>query len=250
MTAALEIRNLSCRFGGLVATNNLSLCVEPGTRHALIGPNGAGKTTLVNLLTGVLQPSGGQVFLAGEEITSLSRHARVARGLVRTFQKNQLFASFTPRESLVLALCQSSVQGGQMWHATRGLAALQARAADLLHSFGLTPDADRKVSILPYGKQRLLEIALALACGPHVLLLDEPAAGVPEHERHSILSALAQLPNDMTIVLIEHDMDLVFAFADRITVLVNGAVFADGSAASIAQDARVRAVYLGEAANV
>ena len=246
---ALEVRNLTCRFGGLVATQDVSLAIAPGARHALIGPNGAGKTTFVNLLTGVLQPSSGSIWLEGQPVTRLARHVRVARGLVRTFQINQLFPSLTARETLVLAACQTGGSGGTIWRAAARRSAAQARAAELITTFGLDSDADRPVRVLPYGKQRLLEIALALACNPRVLLLDEPAAGVPEHERHAILHALALLPEDMTILLIEHDMDLVFAFASRITVLVNGAVFADGTPAGIAADPRVRAVYLGEVAD-
>ena len=247
MSPALEARGLTRRFGGLVATNAVSLSLAHGARHALIGPNGAGKTTFVNLLTGVLRPSAGAILLGGADITRLSRDARVRKGLARTFQVNQLFAALTPRESLVLAACEAAGRGHVFWRAAARESAAQVRAADLLAAFDLTKEADRLVRTLPYGKQRLLEIALALACAPRVLLLDEPAAGVPEHERHAILAALARLPRDIAILLIEHDMDLVFAFAERITVLVGGAVFAQGAPAEIAADPRVRAAYLGEA---
>ena len=246
MSAALEVRGLACRFGGLVATDNVSLSLARGARHALIGPNGAGKTTFVNLLTGVLRPASGMVLLDGRPVMHLSKSARVRRGLVRTFQISQLFAQLTPRESLALAACEAAGEGGAFWKAAARHAEAQNRASELLAAFELDADADRPARALPCGRQRLLEIALALACKPRVLLLDEPAAGVPEHERHAILAALDALPKDITILLIEHDMDLVFAFAQRITVLVSGAVFADGPAADIAADPRVRAVYLGE----
>ena len=247
MTLALETRGLTCRFGGLVATDGVSLSLERGARRALIGPNGAGKTTLVNLLTGVLTPSSGEIFLDGAAVTRLPRHLRAQRGLARTFQVSQLFAGLTPRASLMLAASQAQGDGGVFWRPAAKQARAQGIADDLLTRFGLTGEADRPVGGLAYGKQRLLDIALALASSPRVLLLDEPAAGVPEDERGAILAALAALPAEIAILLIEHDMDLVFAFARRVTVLVNGAVFAEGPAADIAADARVRAVYLGEA---
>ena len=249
MSAALEAHGLTRRFGGLVASDNVSLSLAPGARHALIGPNGAGKTTFINLLTGVLRPTSGAIFLGGEDITALPRHVRVRRGLARTFQINQLFPTLTPGASLLLAVCEALGRGGAFWRAAARESAARDRAAELIAACDLAQDADRPVHTLSYGKQRLLEIALALACQPRVLLLDEPAAGVPEHERHAILAALAALPQGIAILLIEHDMDLVFAFASRITVMVSGAVFAQGTPAEIAADARVRAVYLGEGAD-
>jgi ABC-type branched-subunit amino acid transport system ATPase component len=245
MTAALETRGLAKRFGGLVATRDVSFKLERGARHALIGPNGAGKTTFVNLLTGVLPPSGGQVLLAGQDITALSAEARVRRGLVRTFQINQLFGDLTPLETLALAVGERLGQGWQ-WRRAVGGQALAAEVEDVARRFGLADALDARADTLPYGKQRLLEIAVAFACKPQVLLLDEPAAGVPEAERRDILDAIAALPADVSVLLIEHDMDLVFSFARRISVLVDGGLLVEGEPEAIAADPRVRAVYLGE----
>jgi branched-chain amino acid transport system ATP-binding protein len=245
----LESRGLSRRFGGLVATDNVSFTIEPGARQALIGPNGAGKTTLINLLTGVIRPSEGAVLLQGEDVTALSANQRVRRGLARTFQINQLFPDLSPAESLGLAIGERNRCGADFWRVAGGGKAMLAEIEELLTRFGLEAAMDRPTRTLPYGKQRLLEIALALACRPRVLLLDEPAAGVPEHERHDILAALAALPADVAILLIEHDMDLVFNFATRISVLVAGRLLCEGEPKAIAADERVRAVYLGEEAH-
>jgi branched-chain amino acid transport system ATP-binding protein len=246
MSAALETRGLAKRFGGLVATSNVSFTLERGARHALIGPNGAGKTTFVNLLTGVLPPSAGQVMLAGEDITGLKPEARVRRGLVRTFQINQLFADLTPLETLSLAIGERLRQGAD-WYRPLGVRASVAAEVDSVAGrFGLADVLDLRTDTLPYGKQRLLEIAVAFACAPQVLLLDEPAAGVPEAERRDILNAIAALPDEVSVLLIEHDMDLVFSFARRISVLVDGALLVEGEPDAIARDPRVRAVYLGE----
>jgi ABC-type branched-subunit amino acid transport system ATPase component len=246
MTAALETRGLAKRFGGLVATNDVTFTLERGARQALIGPNGAGKTTFVNLLTGVLLPSAGQVLLAGEDVTVLRPEARVRRGLVRTFQINQLFADLTPLETLSLAVGERLGQGAD-WRRRLGAVDAVARDVDeVAYRFGLTDVLDVRTDTLPYGKQRLLEIAVAFACAPQVLLLDEPAAGVPEAERRDILDAIAALPVDVSVLLIEHDMDLVFNFARRISVLVDGALLVEGEPDAIARDSRVRAVYLGE----
>jgi len=246
MTAALETRSLAKRFGGLVATNNVTFTLERGARQALIGPNGAGKTTFVNLLTGVLPPSAGQVLLAGEDITGLRPEARVRRGLVRTFQINQLFADLTPLETLSLAVGERLGQGAD-WRRRLGAGDAVAREVDEVAArFGLGDVLDARTDTLPYGKQRLLEIAVAFACAPQVLLLDEPAAGVPEAERRDILEAIAALPADVSVLLIEHDMDLVFNFARRISVMVDGALLVEGEPDAIARDPRVRAVYLGE----
>jgi branched-chain amino acid transport system ATP-binding protein len=243
---ALETRGLARRFGGLIAADNVSLRLEQGARHALIGPNGAGKTTLVNLLTGTLKPSAGAVLLGGADVTGLSPHARVRRGLARTFQINQLFANLTPAESLCLAVGERLGRGRRWFACAARDAAVVAEVEELIERFGLGDVMDRKTRTLAYGKQRLLEIALALACRPRVLLLDEPAAGVPDGERADILSALAALPADVTIMLIEHDMDLVFSFARRISVLVAGRLLMEGEPSEVAADPRVREVYLGE----
>ncbi|MBN9089533.1 MAG: ABC transporter ATP-binding protein [Reyranella sp.] len=246
MTAALETQGLAKRFGGIVATNDVTFRLEKGARHALIGPNGAGKTTFVNLLTGVLPPSAGRVLLGGEDVTRLRPEARVRRGLVRTFQINQLFADLTPLETLSLAVSERLGQGAR-WRRPVGGDALARDVDEVAERFGLADALDVRTDTLPYGKQRLLEIAVAFACAPRVLLLDEPAAGVPAAERKGILDAIATLPADVSVLLIEHDMGLVFDFAQRISVLVEGALLTEGTPGEIAADPRVKAVYLDEA---
>ena len=243
----LRTHALVKRFGGIAATNDVSLTVSKGARHALIGPNGAGKTTLINLLTGVLPPTSGRVELLGQDITALAPHRRVGLGLVRTFQINQLFASFTPLESLALAVASRRDAARRFWQPVGADATIATEAETLLDRFRLLDHAEQPTRELPYGKRRLLEIALAVAQQPKVLLLDEPAAGVPAAERADILATVAALPADVAVLLIEHDMDLVFSFATRITVLVNGAVLTEGEPAAIAADQRVKAVYLGDA---
>ncbi|HEY8440550.1 MAG TPA: ABC transporter ATP-binding protein, partial [Xanthobacteraceae bacterium] len=224
MPVALETVGLEKHFGGIAAVNCVSLQIERGARHALIGPNGAGKTTVINLLTGVLGASAGRILLQGEDITRLDVHRRVARGLARTFQINQLFLDLSPIETVGLAVSQRLGVGAQWWRMVGSNAAVVEEAADILEKFALADVMFERTGNLPYGKQRLLEIALAIACRPQVLLLDEPAAGVPEAERRDILATVAALPADVTVLLIEHDMDLVFSFAQRISVLVNGAL--------------------------
>jgi ABC-type branched-subunit amino acid transport system ATPase component len=246
VSAVLETRALAKRFGGLVATRDVTFSLEKGARQALIGPNGAGKTTFVNLLTGVLPPSSGQVLLGGEDITNLRPEARVRRGLVRTFQINQLFADLTPLETLSLAIGERLGNGGVWWRRVGGNNPVASQVEEVAARFGLRDVLDVRTDTLPYGKQRLLEIAVAFACAPKVLLLDEPAAGVPEAERRDILDAIAALPADVSVLLIEHDMDLVFSFARRISVLVEGGLLVEGEPTAIAADPRVRAVYLGE----
>jgi branched-chain amino acid transport system ATP-binding protein len=246
MPIVLETVALDRHFGGIIATNQVSLRVEKGARHALIGPNGAGKTTLINLLTGVLRPSAGRILLDGQDITPLEPHRRVRLGIARTFQINQLFADLTPLETLGLAVSERLGSGTDWWRLVGTKAGVIDEIVSLLERFGLTDVMDERTAVLPYGKQRLLEIALAFACKPRVLLLDEPAAGVPEAERHEILATIEALPKDVTVLLIEHDMDIVFSFADRISVLVNGELFVEGAPDDVARDPRVKAVYLGE----
>jgi branched-chain amino acid transport system ATP-binding protein len=243
---ALEARRLTKQFGALLATDNVSFTIQAGARQALIGPNGAGKTTLINLLTGVVEPSEGQVLLQDRNVTALSSSQRVRLGLSRTFQINQLFPHLTPAESLGLAISERNGSGADFWRVAGTRPAIVAEIEELLTRFGLEGEMDQPTRKLPYGKQRLLEIALALAARPRVLLLDEPAAGVPEEERQDILAALSALPSDVAILLIEHDMDLVFTFATRISVLVAGRLLTEGEPEQIAADERVRAVYLGE----
>jgi ABC-type branched-subunit amino acid transport system ATPase component len=246
MAPVLETVGLVKRFGGITAASDVSLQIEKGARHALIGPNGAGKTTVVNLLTGMLRPTEGQILLDGQDITNVEPHTRVRRGIARTFQINQLFAELTPIEAIGLAVSERMGTGRQWWRLVGRRPEVVEDIIGIIEQFQLADVMYDRTAILPYGKQRLLEIALAIACRPRVLLLDEPAAGVPEAERHEILTTVASLPKDVTVLLIEHDMDLVFSFADRISVLVNGALFADGTPDAVARDSRVKAVYLGE----
>jgi ABC-type branched-subunit amino acid transport system ATPase component len=250
MPAVLQTVDLEKHFGGIAAVAGVSLSVEKGARHALIGPNGAGKTTVINLLTGVLRPSAGRILLEGEDVTALEPHKRVKRGLARTFQINQLFLDLTPLETIGLAISERMGAGVHWWRLVGTKPEVTQEIVEILERFHLTDAMYERTGNLPYGKQRLLEIALAIACRPNVLLLDEPATGVPEDERHEILATVAALPKDVTVLLIEHDMDLVFAFADRISVLVNGALFVDGAPDAVARDPRVKAVYLGESLDV
>jgi len=246
MAAVLETQDLEKHFGGIAAVNGVSLRLEQGARHALIGPNGAGKTTVINLLTGVLRPSSGRILLEGRDITAVEAYQRVRLGLARTFQINQLFLDLTPLESVGLAIAERMGAGAQWWRLVGTNPAVIEEIVEILDRFHLVDVMHERTGHLPYGKQRLLEIALAIACRPRVLLLDEPAAGVPDDERHEILATVAALPADVTVLLIEHDMDIVFSFADRISVLVNGALFLDGAPDEVARDPRVKAVYLGE----
>jgi branched-chain amino acid transport system ATP-binding protein len=245
---ALDIRDLHKSFGALAVARAVNLTLPRGARHALIGPNGAGKTTLVNLITGVLRPSSGQVLLDGEEITALPQAARMRRGLARTFQINQLFRGLTVLENLYLAVAERTGVARRLWRPAGAERAVIDEAISHLDALALTADALRPVRELPYGRQRLVEIAIALAQRPRVLLLDEPAAGVPSSESHLILDVVAALDADIAVLIIEHDMDVVFRFANRISVLVAGAVLTEGTPQEIAADARVRAVYLGQSA--
>ena len=242
----LQTIQLEKRFGGILAAQNVNLAVEPGARHALIGPNGAGKTTVINLLTGVLRPTGGRILLEGRDITGLLPHQRVRLGMARTFQINQLFLDLTPLESIGLVVSERLGGGADWWRLVGTKSAITEEIAEIAERFHLADVMQQRTAILPYGKQRLLEIALAFASRPRLLLLDEPAAGVPEAERHELLATIEALSQDVTVLLIEHDMDLVFSFAQRISVLVNGAMFVDGAPDEVARDPRVKAVYLGE----
>ena len=241
----LSAQGLVMKFGGITATNNVTLDLKKGARHALIGPNGAGKTTLINLLTGVLQPTAGKIILEGEDISQLTPHLRVRRGMVRPFQINQLFDTLTPLETLSMVVSQHLGLGNKWWQALGAQTRVTERCEHLLEQFHLSAVMAQETRVLAYGKRRLLEIAIALACEPRVLLLDEPVAGVPAGEREELLQTVADLPADVSILLIEHDMDLVFSFANRMTVLVNGTVLTEGDPDQIANDPQVKAVYLG-----
>lgn len=247
MTFALRTRALCKSFRGFAANTDVALHLDRGARHALIGPNGAGKSTLINLLTGVIQPSSGDVFIGDERVTSLSQHERVRRGLSRTFQINTLFAGLSVLESVVLAICARRGSTRVWYRAVARQREEITEARALLTTLSLEDEADVTVRELAYGKQRLVEIALALAMRPSILLLDEPAAGIPTHASDELFDVIARLPRDVSILLIEHDMDIVFRFAERITVLANGRILAEGPPDTIAADPRVREVYLGEA---
>jgi ABC-type branched-subunit amino acid transport system ATPase component len=245
--AALETRGLCKNFGAIEVARDIHFRLERGARHALIGPNGAGKTTFVNLLTGVLQPSRGSVVLEGEDVTGLAQAKRVKRGIARTFQINQLFRGLTVQENVCIAVAERLGVGGAMFRPAGRRADVLQEASRLIEMVRLGDDAGRRIVELPYGRQRLVEIAIALGLNPRVLLLDEPAAGIPSAESHILLDAIATLPKDIAVLIIEHDMDIVFRFAERITVLVSGAIFAEGTPAEIAANPDVRAVYLGSA---
>jgi len=246
MSAILETRSLCKSFGALTVAEQIHFRLERGARHALIGPNGAGKTTFVNMLTGRLVPSSGQIVLGGEDVTSLGQAERVKRGLGRTFQINSLFRNVPVLDNVAFAVAERKGVAGRMFRPASSYREVLDESMALLESLGLAEDARLPVVGLPYGKQRLVEIAIALGLKPRVLLLDEPAAGVPSMESHRILAVLEQLPEDIAILIIEHDMDLVFRFAQRITVLTQGSILAEGSPTEIAADSRVREVYLGE----
>jgi len=243
---SLETRKLCKSFGALTVADNIDFRLEPGARHALIGPNGAGKTTFVNMLMGALAPSSGQILLGGEEVTRAPQSARVRRGLGRTFQITTLFRSLPVLDNVALGIAERQGAAKRMWRAASRHQEIKDEAIELLAALGLADDAAVRVADLPYGKQRLVEIAIALGLRPKVLLLDEPAAGVPSAETERILQRLEKLPPEIAILIIEHDMELVFRFARRITVLVQGVVLVEGPPEEIARDVRVHQVYLGE----
>ena len=246
-TNTLRTEGLSKQWGAFKANSDVSLTFEPGARHALIGPNGAGKTTFINLLTGGFAPTSGAVYLGGQDITRLPQHERVKLGMTRTFQINTLFAGMTVLESVVLAICERRGLHKVWWKTVENHDEVIEEAMALLATLKLTKEANAITRSMAYGKQRLVEIALALATKPKILLLDEPAAGIPSLESKELFEVIAGLPRDVTVVFIEHDMGLVFRFADRITVLVGGKVLTEGTPEEIAADPRVKEVYLGEA---
>ena len=245
--SALETQQLCKSFGALTVAENIDFRLAPGARHALIGPNGAGKTTFVNMLTGRIAPSSGRILLGGEDITKVNQAARVRRGLGRTFQVTTLFRSLPVLDNVALGIAERDGVSRRVWKPASRHSEIIGEAAQLLATLGLADDARTLVQDLPYGRQRLVEIAIALGLKPKVLLLDEPAAGVPSQDSGRILEVLGTLPGDIAILIIEHDMDLVFRFAQRITVLVQGQVLVEGTPQQIAADQRVRSVYLGEA---
>jgi ABC-type branched-subunit amino acid transport system ATPase component len=247
VSAALAARGLNKSFGSLVVARDVNLVLPVGVRYALIGPNGAGKTTLINLMTGMLRPDGGQIVLGDADITALPVEQRVRLGLVRTYQINTLFPNLTALEAVTLAVCERRGVASTWWRRLTAFRQEVDEAHEILGSLMLGAVCYRATRELPYGQQRLLEIALALATRPKVLLLDEPAAGVPRDESAELFSAIANLSRDITVLFIEHDMNLVFRFASRVIVMVGGRVLVEGSPQEIAADKRVREVYLGKA---
>lgn len=243
---ALATRGLSKSFGSLVVARDIELSLPVGGRYALIGPNGAGKTTLINLITGMLTSNAGQIFLGDEDITALEPQERVRRGLARTFQINTLFPGLNALEAVTLAVAERRGVSNEFWRNIGEYRAAIEEAHDILVKLRLGDACYQQTRELPYGRQRLLEIALALATRPKVLLLDEPAAGVPHEESGEIFEAVAGLSDDLTLLFIEHDMHVVFRFASHIIVLVGGAIYTEGSPAEIAADPGVQEVYLGK----
>ena len=242
----LETRALSRHFGALLAVQDIDFRLAAGARHALIGPNGAGKTTFINLLAGLLSPSRGRVLLQGLDVTGKTQAERVKLGLARTFQINRLFRGLTVLENVCISVAERVGAAPSMIYPVGRRTDVIDEAMRLLEMLKLTAEAGRRVSELPYGRQRLVEIAIAIGLRPQVLLLDEPAAGVPSAESHIILDAIESLPEQLAVLIIEHDMDLVFRFARRVTVMVSGALFAEGTPREIEANAQVRAIYLGQ----
>ncbi|MGK6317039.1 ABC transporter ATP-binding protein [Neorhizobium sp. DT-125] len=242
----LEVRGLRKSFGGLTVAQEIDFDLPPGARKALIGPNGAGKTTFANLVTGKLKPSGGSIRFDGRDIGSLGESGRVKRGIAKTFQITTLFRTMTVRENIRLPILERQGRGGRMFGRAAANRATEVEIDALLDQFALLPLADKPVHLLAYGQQRLVELALTLALRPRVLILDEPAAGVPSSESHLILQAIERLPADLAVLIIEHDMDLVFRIARSIVVLVNGRILTEGAPDEISRDPMVRQLYLGE----
>ncbi|WP_090129042.1 ABC transporter ATP-binding protein [Limnohabitans sp. Rim11] len=242
----LDIQNLVKRFGALLATDHVSLQVFPNEIHALIGPNGAGKTSLVAQLSGLLTSDSGHILFQGQDITALSTHERVHLGLARSFQITRLFKSFTVLENVALSVQAQMGHSFSFWKPVSQELALTDKAMSLLNDLGLAPRAHDRASELSHGEQRILELGLAVATQPKLLLLDEPMAGAGPVESERILNLILKLRQQSSILLIEHDMDAVFRLADRISVLVSGAVIATGTPEEIRHHPQVIAAYLGE----
>jgi branched-chain amino acid transport system ATP-binding protein len=247
MTARLEIKDLCLAFGKLIVASNIGLTLDAGARTALIGPNGAGKTTLVDMISGILKPQSGRILLEGEVITNLPPAARARRGIVRTYQISRLFKDMTVADNIRVAILQRTRTGMRLWQGRARAAAINREIDDILDLLGLRACSSALIRSISLGQQRLVEIAIALAMRPRLLLLDEPAAGVPQSEIGIILDAIAGLPAELAVLLIEHDMDIVFRFANRIIVLASGTVLMDGTPAEVARDPRVEAIYFGRA---
>jgi branched-chain amino acid transport system ATP-binding protein len=242
----LETQALSRQFGALKAVQEINFKLDAGARHALIGPNGAGKTTFIDLLTGVLPPSQGRVLLGGRDITATAQAERVKLGIARTFQINRLFRGLSVLENVCMAITERVGAAGSMFYPAGRRTDVIDESMELLQTLKLADVARHRVFELPYGRQRLVELAITIGLKPEVLLLDEPAAGVPSAESHIILDAVERLPAHIAVLIIEHDMDVVFRFAKRVTVMVSGAIFAEGTPREIEANAQVREVYLGQ----
>ncbi|CAH1696418.1 Branched-chain amino acid transport system ATP-binding protein [Hyphomicrobiales bacterium] len=249
MSTLLQVEKLSKSFGGIAVARNVSMSLAPGARVALIGPNGAGKTTFVNLVTGALAPSEGTVVLDGVDVTRSRVAERVRRGLVRTFQVSRLFRQLKVIDNVALAVLQREGLSGKLFGSAQRDSAVEAEAFGILDALGISFLAGRRVGEIAYGQQRLLELAMALALRPKVLLLDEPAAGVPHDQSPLIIQALERLPQDIAVMMIEHDMDLVFRFARKVAVLAGGELIFKGPPEEVSSDARVREAYLGSYAH-
>jgi len=243
---ALAVRNLSKSFGGLRVTASLNLAVEPGERRLIIGPNGAGKTTLFNLITGELRPDSGSIQLFGQDVTRIASRKRAHLGMARTYQIITLFPRDTILRNAMLALLGLSPMRWNAWRPLHRQQDLQERARTALRRVGLDRIADRPLAETSYGEKRRVEIAMALAQNPKVLLLDEPFAGLSIDERRDVSRLLAAIPRDVTIVMIEHDMDTALGLADRISLLHFGEVIVEGTRAEVVANPRTREVYLGE----
>ena len=241
----LEVQRLAKNFGGLAALRDVHLALEPGERRALIGPNGAGKTTLFNLISGVLAPSAGTIRLFGRDVTGLPVHRRAILGLGRTYQVNNLFPDLTVFDNLLLGVQAAAPARFAMHRPARTYRPLVARTEELLGAWGLWDSRDVPARELSYGVQRQVEIVLALARGPRLLLLDEPTAGLSPGERVAVGGMIRRLDRAIALLLIEHDMDVAFEVAETITVLHEGEVLAAGAAADVKADPRVRQIYLG-----
>ena len=243
--SAVEVERLSKVFGGLRAVDEASLAVAEGERRVLIGPNGAGKTTLFNCIAGTLQPTAGRVRLLGRDISALAEHRRSALGMGRTFQISNVFTDLTVRDNLLLAILGTDARKWNMWRPLSRFAPERAQAQESLACVGLVGRADALVRHLSYGERRQLELALALNVNPKVLLLDEPCAGLSPRERQRFAQLIAALPRAITLIMIEHDIDIALALADRVTVLHQGRIIFDGTPAAVRSDQQVREVYLG-----
>jgi branched-chain amino acid transport system ATP-binding protein len=242
----LSTRGLSKRFGALVVADDINLALRRGERRAMIGPNGAGKTTFVGLLCGALRPDDGAIMLLDRDITAEPTHRRVKAGLVRTFQVSSLFRSLTVLENVYLAASEHLGVARRMWRAAAHHREVLERAEQMIAQLGLVDDMHRRISEIAYGRQRLVEIGIALCLEPKVLVLDEPAAGIPSDQAARLLEVIELLPADMTIMLIEHDMQIVRRFATEVTVLVAGTVLMTGSPQDVMSNDEVRSVYLGQ----